>query len=101
MGATVLGAMFGRRSALRGAASVATKARRAQKKQVDRERAQAEISEREAEVKGLEKDLAEALATLKQSWDPTNVRIEERLLAPRKADLTIDRFELAWVPVPG
>lgn len=101
VGATVLGAMFGRRSALRGASSVATKARRAQRKQMDRERAQANIADYEAELRDMERNLAEALETLKKSWDPSHVAIEERSLTPRKSDLTIDRFELVWVPVAG
>src|SRR5262249_34966289 len=45
LGATVLGAMFGRRSALRGAASVATRARRAQKRNTDAGRATADHQE--------------------------------------------------------
>ncbi|MFO0686981.1 MAG: DUF87 domain-containing protein [Sandaracinus sp.] len=101
IGATVLGAMFGRRSALRGAASVATKARRAQKRGVDRDRAVSDHQQAVSEAQQLEQQLEAALAELRASWDPSHVTIGERAVAAKKADVTLERFGLVWVPVPA
>lgn len=99
LGATVLGAMFGRRSALRGAASVATKARRAQKKGVDAGRATADHAEAVETADQMQKDLEAALMELRASWDPSHVTIGERSISAKKTDVTIERFGLVWVPV--
>ncbi len=101
IGATVLGAMFGRRSALRGAASVATKARRAQKRGVDRDRAVGDHQQAVSEAAELQQQLEAALAELRASWDPSHVTIGERAVAAKQADVTLDRFGLVWVPVPA
>jgi hypothetical protein len=101
LGATVLGAMFGRRSALRGAASVATKARRAQKRGIDAGRATSDHADAVAAADQMEKDLAAALTELRASWDPSRVTIGERKVAAKKANVTVERFGLVWVPVAG
>jgi hypothetical protein len=101
LGATVLGAMFGRRSALRGAASVATKARRAQKRGTDAGRASADHAEAVAVADQMEKDLEAAINELRASWDPSRVTIGERAVAPKKAGIAVERFGLVWVPVAG
>ena len=101
LGATVLGAMFGRRSALRGAASVATKARRAQKKGTDAARATSDHEEAVAVAEQMEKDLEAAIGELRASWDPSHVAIGERAVRAKKADVVIERFGLVWVPVAG
>jgi hypothetical protein len=99
VGATVLGAMFGRRSALRGAASVATKARRAQKRSVDADRAQADHQEAVADADAMQKTLEAALNELRASWDPSRVTIGERVVPAKKADVIVERCHLVWVPV--
>ncbi len=101
LGATVLGAMFGRRSALRGAASVATKARRAQKRGTDAARATADHAEAVQTADQMQKDLEAALTELRASWDPARVTIGERVINAKKAYVTIERFGLVWVPVAG
>jgi hypothetical protein len=101
LGATVLGAMFGRRSALRGAASVATKARRAQKRGTDAGRAASDHAEAVAVADQMEKDLEAALAQLRASWDPSHVTIGERAVSAKKTDVVVERFGLVWVPVAG
>jgi hypothetical protein len=100
IGASVLGAMFGsRRSVLRSASSVATKARRAQRSAANKERAEADLREAEAQCRTMEDDLRSALEELRASWDPSNVDIVERKLLPKKADVTLSRVCLVWVPV--
>jgi len=100
IGASVLGAMFGsRRSALRSASSVATKARRAQRSGANKERAEADLKEAEEECRTMEGDLRTALGELRASWDPANVDIVERKLLPKKADVLLSRVTLVWVPV--
>ena len=102
VGATVLGAMFGRRSALRGAAAVATKARRAQKRGVDATRAETDHQEAVADADAMQTTLTHALNELRASWDPSRVTIGERVIAAKKTDVIVERCQLVWVPVaPG
>ena len=101
IGATVLSMFGGRRSALRSAASVATKARRAQKSGADKARAEADLTVAEADAKTLEEDLRAALEALKTSWDPAHVDVVEKRILPKKADVSLARVALVWVPVAG
>ncbi len=101
IGASVLGAMFGsRRSALRSASSIATKARRAQRSGANKERAEADLEEAEAQCRTMEDDLKTALDELRTSWDPANVEVLERRILPKKTDVVLSRVSLVWVPVP-
>jgi hypothetical protein len=101
IGATMLAMFGGRRSALRSAASVATKARRAQKSAEQKGRAEQDLQAAEAELAAMEQDLAAALAELRASWDPARVPVEEKRILPKKADVLLDRLVLTWVPVGG
>lgn len=101
LGATVLGAMFGRRSALRGAAAVVTRGRRAQRRGADAQRATADHAAAVQTADQMQQDLDAALAELRASWDPSHVTIGERRVAAKKGNVTVERFELVWVPVAG
>jgi hypothetical protein len=101
IGATVLAMFGGRRSALRSAASVATKARRAQKSGEQQARAEEDRRLAEADLAAMESDLKAALDELRASWDPARVPVEERRILPKKADVLLDRLVLTWVPVAG
>jgi hypothetical protein len=96
VGASVLGAMLGGR---RRASSVVSRAARASRKSTDRARAEQDLAKARADRDALERDVHDALETLRTSWDPSRIPLEQRSIAPRKADTTIDRLELCWVPV--
>jgi hypothetical protein len=100
VGASVLGALFGRR---RGGLGSATTAARAASRAV-RERgdiARAEESARDAEraLAALEDELKTKLDELRASLAEDALVVEPFAVAPRKGDLTLDRVALAWEPV--
>ena len=72
---------------------------RASRKSTDRARAEQDLAKARADRDALERDVSEALETLRTSWDPARIPLEQRSIPARKADLAIDRLELCWVPV--
>jgi hypothetical protein len=102
IGATVVGALFGRklasvtnvtraRSSLRGMT-------RASQQQDDVERAGRGLEATRAELERLESDLARDVAAVERSLDPAALALERVELAPRKSDVTIESLILLWTP---
>ena len=102
VGATVLGALFGRKlSSARNVGRATTAARgfgRASRERGDVRRAKERVEAEEQKLRDLEKDLEERLAELRERHDPAHAEIETIELAPRKSDLRVERLALAWVP---
>ncbi len=96
VGATVLGALLGRRSlgrattAVRGAGRVAKEGSDVTRAQRDAARAQQQLAE-------LELDFQQQLTELQQP-ELTSANIEDKRIAPRKADVDISRIALVWMP---
>ncbi len=68
-------------------------------------RAEREIEESEGELADLEqalaelrKSLEEETAEISQKWVDTLEQVEEIRLTPRRADVSVDAFGLAWLP---
>jgi hypothetical protein len=98
VGATLLGALFGRRSSAgaavrRGASHV----RRSGREREDIARAQAELATAHAELQELERQFRDEAALL-TSVEVSSLPVEEMTIAPRKTDIAIDTFALAWMP---
>ena len=102
VGATVLGALFGRKTASsRNVGRAATAARgfgRASRERGDVRRAKERVAGEEQKLRDLEKDLEQRLATLREKHDPESVETETIEVPPRKSDLSVERLALAWVP---
>lgn len=98
VGTTVFGALFGRRSVGR-AGSAARSAGRVGAEQGDVRRAQEDVAARHAELEDLEEELDDAVAGARQDHERPST-IEELVIRPRKRDIEVVRFALAWVPVP-
>ncbi|MEM9072938.1 MAG: hypothetical protein AAGE52_30805, partial [Myxococcota bacterium] len=102
VGTTVLGAIFGRRTTIAGhasrAATAARRGSRAMKEQRDVERAEASLAELQAEVEELDEELTWALTEVKADASELP-EVDEIEVAPKKSDIEVVRFALAWVPV--
>ena len=102
VGATVLGAILGRRSRGLGSIGRATTAARgagrAAREKQDVARASAEAAEFRQQLASLEAEFQAAAASLAQSADPDTAPVTELVVRPRKADTTIRRLSLAWLP---
>ncbi|MDH3685274.1 MAG: hypothetical protein OEP95_03565 [Myxococcales bacterium] len=107
VGATVLGALFGRKmGSSRNVGRATTAARgfgRSSRERGDVRRAKERVEIEEKKLRDLEADFEARLAKLREEHEPANVEIEELEVPPRKSDLTVQRLALAWVPgdLPG
>jgi hypothetical protein len=100
VGAAVLGAVFGRRSArsMGGVAAAARGIGRAAQERRDVgvvEDSVDAVVERQA---ALEAELAAGLDQISQRLAPEGVSIESVQVPPRKSDLAVEKITLAWAP---
>jgi hypothetical protein len=96
-GESVLGVLLGRRSSR--AVSTAARKRRMTAK------AKADIGETQARIAGLKEDVAELEAEMREDaeeiarkWEEALDEIEEVKVTPRRADIEVELFALAWTP---
>jgi len=100
VGATVLGALFGRKITSTGNLGRATTAMRGAGRSM-REREEIGQAQETAEavrrqIADLEEELKSEIARLQADGDPATQEIAVR---PRKADIVVERLLLAWIPV--
>jgi hypothetical protein len=105
VGATILGAFFGRK-----ATSVATVSRAATAlrtaTRVGAERQQAaqadeSVAAVQQQIDALQAQGAAAIAELKARLDPAALPLESLAIAPRKGDISVGELVAAWVPMPA
>ena len=101
VGATVLGALFGRKVASVGNLGRGTTAMRAgaraMREREDIGRAQESVEAKRERLAELEAEFEAATKALTSAPDPASLRLEEVSVAPRKGDLSLTRLALAWV----
>jgi hypothetical protein len=102
LGATILGALFGRKKASvgnvgRAASTIRSASRTAQER--------GDIARASDNVEALQEQLAEMEATfeteieqIRAEADIDNLEFEELTIRPRKSDIVIDTLALAWTP---
>ena len=101
-GATVLGAVFGRKLAsartIGRATTAARGAGRVGRERADVDRARDSVEAVLARQTELETEIAEETARVQSAFDPVGIVLEPVEIRPRKTDTTVDRLELLWVP---
>ena len=102
VGATILGAIFGRKTVSAGTIGRATTSirgagRMAREKQ-DIERAKREVQIVNEKLTVLEAEFQTEIASLSANFQPEELDLSEILIRPRKTDITITRFALIWTP---
>jgi hypothetical protein len=102
MGATILGAFFGRKLTSAGNVGRATTAMRgvgrAAREREDLGRALESAEELRGQLLALEAELQEEISGIQRSTDPMALSMEEIAIHPRKADISITRLALVWTP---
>ena len=102
VGATLLGAVMGRKlTSARNIGRVSTAMRgagRAGKEKMDIQRALAELDAQQQKLLDLEADFARDVDGLEASLDPTALELEPIHVRPRKSDISLRAFGLAWIP---
>jgi len=102
IGATVLGAIFGRKLTSVGnvgrATTAARGAGRAARERGDIARAQENVEALRAQLVELEREFEELLEDARTDVDDTVLELEEFAIRPKKADISVERVALAWTP---
>jgi hypothetical protein len=105
VGATVLGALFGRKavstSTIGKATTAARSAGRAMKQAGDVKRAEETEGAVRQEIADLEAELRTELDGQAASTDPLSERLDRAALRPKKTDITVKRAALLWRPYRG
>jgi hypothetical protein len=103
VGATVLGALLGRKTVSTGTVGRATTAARGAgrvaREQQDVARAQEEVRRLEGELAEMEARFQADAARVTGGADPETAEISQQVIRPRKGDTSIRRVSLVWVPV--
>jgi len=102
VGATVLGALFGRKTisstTIGRATTAARTAGRTMKQAGDVGRATETVEAVEQQIRDLDAELQTELATARTAADPASEELESVTLRPKKADVTVRRVALVWRP---
>jgi hypothetical protein len=102
LGATVLGAIFGRKLTSVGnvgrATTAARGAGRAARERGDIARAQESVEALSNQLAELEREFEESLENARTDVDDTALELEELAIRPKKADISIERVVLTWTP---
>jgi hypothetical protein len=102
VGATILGALLGRKTVSTGSVGRATTAMRgmgrAARERGDIARALEEVKVQQGKLAGLAEEFQEALAKVQEPVDPLLLEIEPIEIKPRKSDTDITRVALVWTP---
>ncbi|NOX57614.1 MAG: ATP-binding protein [Planctomycetes bacterium] len=101
-GATILGALFGRKKASVGnvgrAASTLRSAGRAARERGDVARAAENVKALQQQLIDLDATFTEEMEEVRASADVDTLEFEELTLRPRKSDISVDTLALAWTP---
>lgn len=105
VGATMLGALFGRKAisttTLGRATTAARTAGRTMKQAGDVGRAKETLGAVDQQIQDLDAELQADLAASAAASDPATEKLETVTLRPKKTDITIRRVALVWVPADG
>ena len=103
IGATVLGALFGRKAVsattIGKATTAARGAGRTMKQAGDVGRAEESVGAVEQQIKDLDAELQSEIAATGAAIDPATEKLETVTLRPKKTDITVRRVALAWLPI--
>jgi hypothetical protein len=97
VGESVVGMFLGRRST-RVASRAVSKHRQATLAKIKLDEAEANVEALQQDVKELEEELQEQVAAVRDRWEEALVEFEEVPIKPRRTDVQINLFGLAWAP---
>jgi hypothetical protein len=101
-GATILGALFGRKMASVGTVGRATTSMRGvgriAREKEDIVRAQKEVEVIQHKLVELEEEFKEKIAQMQEEFIPEDLELEEVQIQPRKGDISVGTIALIWTP---
>jgi hypothetical protein len=96
-GESVLGVFLGRRSG-RAVSTAARKRRMTTRAKADVEESKATIVKLSEDIAELEEELREEVEGITERWEEALEEVEDVKVTPRRADIEVERFALAWAP---
>jgi len=97
VGESVVGMFLGRRSS-RMVSTALSKQRQAAKAKLKLEEAEDDVKELEEDIEALEAELQEEVALVRDRWEEALTELETYDVRPRRKDVQINFFGLAWTP---
>jgi chromosome segregation ATPase len=97
VGESVVGMLLGRRST-RVASRALSKQRQTKLAKIKLEEAEADVVDLQQDIDELEEELQEEVAEVRDRWEEALVEFEEVAVTPRRTDVQISLFGLAWAP---
>ena len=97
VGESVVGMFLGRRST-RTASRALSKHRQAKLAKIKLEEAEANVEALQQDLKDLEAELREQVEAVREQWEEALVDFDEVAVKPRRTDVQISLFGLAWAP---
>jgi hypothetical protein len=97
VGESVVGMFLGRRS-YRVASTALSKQRQAEKAKLQLEEARDDVKALEEDVEELEEELQAEVAEIRDQWEQALTELESYPVRPRRKDVQIGFFGLAWTP---
>jgi hypothetical protein len=101
VGTTLLGALFGRRTSVGTFTRAGTAMRRAgqsSREKGDIGRAESDVKALQEKLDALEQEFEQAVADITEKYQAEDLDLEAIKLRPRKSDITVSEFALAWTP---
>ncbi len=102
MGASILGAILGRKTLsatnVRRASSAMNARGRAEKEKDDIARAEDKLEDLQAKFKDMEIEFKEAVDELEEKLSVENLEFEDLTVPPRKSDISIEDYCVCWLP---
>ncbi len=97
VGESVVGMFLGRRSS-RMASTALSKQRQASKAKLRLEEAEDDVKELQGDLEDLDAELQEEVASIREQWEEALSELEDYDVRPRRKDVQISFFGLAWTP---
>ncbi len=97
VGETILGVFFGRRST-RSVSSGLSKYRMSASASSSARAAEENVEAIRQEIESLQGDLTRETDAIGQRWEKASAELEEKTVAPRRTDVSVEMFGLAWTP---
>jgi hypothetical protein len=102
LGATLLGAVFGRKVTSSGTVGRATTTfrgvGRAAREKEDVQRAMQEVKIVQDKLYQMEEEFQEEMDKIKDAYSPEDLELEEIVIRPRKSDIFVTPLSLVWSP---
>ncbi|MEM7783182.1 MAG: DUF87 domain-containing protein [Planctomycetota bacterium] len=98
IGQTIMGALLGRKTTRSAGTSVRSIGRTSKEKS-DISRAEDNLEELQIKFENLEHEFNQSIAEMEDKLHVDNLEYTELTLSPRKSDITVEEFGIAWFPL--